>query len=122
MWTKDKPKAEGWYWYKDDDQAKPLCQWVTARTLVKESSRWLIKPICVTCTHAVWARDKAGRLHVNGEGMCKAPLPATPQLPKAYYWIKPPEPAGGLLNRKEIRFAECDFFHDVTWEQDKTND
>lgn len=119
MWTHEKPKTEGWYWYRDAVQTKPSLNWVNAYSPVMDGSRWLMKPICATCTHASWNTDKAGQLHKSGDGMCKAPLPAIPELPKAYYWIRPPVPgagiADGMINRKAIRFAECDFFHDVTW-------
>lgn len=69
---------------------------------------------CDECKHAEWKRTKAGRLHPDRSGKCKAELPGM-LLPRAYYWGAmdiAPKPWGGGIERLAPP-EECAFFEPI---------
>lgn len=71
--------------------------------------------ICVGCRHARWDRDKLGRLHRDGSGMCGA-LDGGFRLPAAFWLSADPFIAGGLISRRKqgtFRYFKCDFKEEI---------
>lgn len=64
---------------------------------------------CTHCTHANWKRTSAGRLHPSGDGRCTKEI-RIPDLPAAFYWINPPVPSGGPINRRQDHERHCPHF------------
>jgi len=66
---------------------------------------------CVGCKYADWNLTKAGKLHPSGDGFCRYPYKIN-ELPPAFYWIgkKPPQPCGGVINRKQPLKRDCPYY------------
>jgi hypothetical protein len=64
---------------------------------------------CERCKHAEWNRNVAGNLHPSGDGRCKYPW-KSPVLPAAFYFINPPIPSGGHINRKRENGDHCAYW------------
>jgi hypothetical protein len=71
--------------------------------------------LCLTCKLAEWNKTAAGRLHPNGEGMCRW-KPAHIPTPRAWKWawgddLPQPKPFWGQIDRKpEKSITECETY------------
>lgn len=64
---------------------------------------------CTHCKHAEWKRTAAGSLHPSGDGRCTYPWKCHP-LPACMYFINPPIPSGGYVNRKQDLKDHCTYY------------
>lgn len=65
---------------------------------------------CKNCGHASWEKTKAGRLHPNGQGICRYKY-KVPKLPNSMYWFSgSPRPCGGHIDRNKIYDDHCPYY------------
>ena len=64
---------------------------------------------CTHCKYADWKRTGSGRLHPSGDGKCTFPW-KLPQIPACMYWLTPPSPMGGTINRRQMLKDHCPYF------------
>lgn len=66
---------------------------------------------CDYCKLADWKRTSNGRLHPGKSGRCTRldRHPIDTRLPAAFYWLTPPVPSGGYIERGKPHRAPCIF-------------